>query len=178
MARFVFKAKNKTKEPESVDHAYDYAVFLLSLRLRTIGEVLKKMQDRGYTERVIGETIERLKEQKYLDDRRYAEIFLENLKTYRNFGYYGIKKKFLDKKLPAALIDAVLEEGLSLEDEVKIGKRLLKKEGYDVKARRSEPGEIQYSTYADSEEQQEKHKIAQRLRSRGFRSEAVSKLVF
>ena len=82
----IFKTTSKTKEPENVNKAYEYAVFLLSLKLRTIGEVLKKMQGRGYSPHVIDEVIERLKAQKYLDDQRYAEIFLENLKIYRNFG--------------------------------------------------------------------------------------------
>src|SRR5579864_8612429 len=111
----MFKPKNKTKEPENSSKAYEYAVFLLSLKLRTIGEVLKKMQGRGYSEKIIEDTIEQLKNQRYLDDQRYAEIFLENLKAYKNLGYYGIKKKFMEKRLPPEVIDSVLGAGFTIK---------------------------------------------------------------
>jgi len=167
----------KTKEPDNLDKAYDYAVFLLSLKLRTIGEVIKKMQQRGYNESVIEKTIERLKEQKYLDDKRYAEIFLENLKAYKHFGYYGIKKKFMEKKVPAKLIDSTLEEGLLISDELKIAKRLLKKEGFEIKNGQADE-EVQYRTYQDEGQNKEKVRMANRLKSRGFRSEVISRLLF
>ena len=172
----MFKSKSKTKEPENSGKAYEYAVFLLSLKLRTIGEVLKKMQERGYSEKIIEQTIEQLKNQRYLDDDRYAEIFLENLKAYKNLGYYGIKKKFMEKKLPAQLIESVLRDGYSVADETLVAKRFLKKEGFEVKVK-SDDGEIQYNTF-NEESSKEKQKIANRLKSRGFRGEVVAKLVF
>src|SRR5262245_58249943 len=104
----MWKPPQKTKEPENEEKAYDYAVFLLSLKIRTMGEMLEKMKRRGYTDLVIDKTLYQLREQRYLDDRRYAEIFLENLKAYRSFGYFGIKKKFIEKKLPAKLIEEIL----------------------------------------------------------------------
>ncbi len=160
-----------------MDKAYEYAVFLLSLRLRTIGELREKMEKRGYLPSVIEQTVERLYQQKYLDDRRYAEIFLDNLKRYRNLGYYGIKKKLMQKKLPNDLIDKTLEEGLSKEEELEIGKRLLKKEGYAVKDSEKDDN-ITYSSYDLGEAGKEKQKIANRLKSRGFRSDVIAKLVF
>lgn len=172
----MFKGKNKTKEPENSAKAYEYAVFLLSLKLRTIGEVFKKMQDRGYSEKIIEQTIEQLKNQRYLDDDRYAEIFLENLKVYKNLGYYGIKKKFMEKKLPPQLIESVLKEGFSIADEILVAKRLLKKEGFEVK-QKFDDGEIQYNTF-NEELNKQKQKISNRLKSRGFRGEVVAKLVF
>ncbi len=167
----------KTKEPENLDKAYEYAVFLLSLKLRTVGEVINKMQGRGYTESVIEKTIDQLKNQHYLNDQQYAEIFLENLKTYRNFGYYGIKKKFIDKKLPKELIEEILSLGLSIKEEQKIAERFLKREGYDVKPKASD-NEVQYQTYGEDGENKQKNKMFNRLKSRGFRSEVISRLLF
>jgi len=173
-----FNKQSKTKEPENVEKAYDYAVFLLSLKLRTVGEVLKKMQGRGYTEEVIEKTLFKLKEQKYLNDENYAEIFLENLKMYKNFGFYGIKKKFMERNLPTVLIEKVLAEGLSIAEEIKIAQRLLKKEGFTTKAVLQDE-EVTYTTYTDrdSEENKEKAKLRNRLKSRGFRGEVISKLL-
>lgn len=164
------------KEPNNPEKAYEYAVFLLSLKLRTVGEVLKKMSDRGYTQGVIEKTIEQLKAQKYLDDDRYAEIYLENLKTYKNFGFYGIKKKLMEKKLPVPLVEKLMAENLSLMDEQKIAERLLRKEGFEVKSKNVEEG-VHYRTY-DEGADKIKNKLSNRLRSRGFRSEVISRLLF
>ena len=176
----MFGKKSKTKEPQNEAKAYEYAVFLLSLKLRTIGEVLKKMQDRGYTEGVITNVIEKLKDQRYLDDDRYAQIFLENLKAYKNLGYYGIKKKFMDKKISQSLIESTLEEGLSVEDELKIMKRLLKKEGFEAKTNPlagGDDGESTYQTF-DEDASKQKQKIMNRLKTRGFRGEVIAKIIF
>ncbi len=172
----MFKPSSKTKEPENGEKAYEYAVFLLSLKLRTIGEVLTKMSERGYSQAVIEKTIDQLKQQRYLDDNRYAEIYLENLKAYRNFGFYGIKKKLMEKKLPLALVEKLLAENLSIKDEQKIAERLLKREGFEVKAKSTDE-EVHYRTY-DEESDKEKNKLSNRLRARGFRSEVISRLLF
>jgi len=171
-----FGKQSKTKEPQNAEKAYEYAVFLLSLKLRTVGEVLKKMADRGYTQAVIEKTVDELKSRKYLDDDRYAEIYLENLKTYRNFGFYGIKKKLMEKKLPMDLVEMLLAESLSLEEEQKIARRLLKKEGFEVQAKSAEE-DAHYRTY-DEESSKEKTKLSNRLRARGFRGEVISRLLF
>lgn len=175
--RFMWKPAQKTKEPENAEKAYDYAVFLLSLKLRTMGEMLDKMRKRGFSEKVIDQTLEQLKERKYLDDRRYAEIYLENLKAYKNFGYYGIKKKFMEKKLPPGLIEEILEEGLTFEDEARVAERFLKREGFAARSHKVQDGELEYRTF-DGEAGKQRQKLAQRLKARGFRSEVVAKLLF
>lgn len=175
---YMFNKTQKTKEPENADKAYEYAVFLLSLKLRTVGEMLKKMQDRGYTEQVIERVLGQLKDQRYINDERYAEIFLENLKAYRSFGFFGIKKKMLEKKLPQALIDSTLAAGLSVAEEMKIAQRLLKKEGYTGKTSAENSEEVTYRTYEENSENKAKQKMANKLKTRGFRSEVISRLMF
>jgi len=172
----VFKPKKKVQDPEDSAHAHDYAVFLLSLKLRTVGEVLKKMQERGYSEVVIEQTVEKLKEQRYLNDKSYAEIYLENLKMYKNFGYYGIKKKMMEKKLPVNIIESILAEGLAVGEEEKIARRFLAKEHFKVE-KKSNDEEISYRTFGE-EAGKERQKMAQKLKSRGFRGEVISRLLF
>lgn len=173
----MFKPSSKTKEPANKQKAYEYAVFLLSLQLRTVGEIREKMQKRGYTSAIIENVLEQLHDQKYLDDERYAEVFLDNLKQYKNLGYYGIKKKFMLKKLPAELIGKVLEEGLSKEEELQIARRMLKKEGVVVKASDDASADFTYNTF-DEEKSKQKQKLAQKLKARGFRGDVIAKLVF
>jgi regulatory protein len=172
-----WKKPSKTTEPENAGHAYDYAVFLLSLKLRTMGEVLEKMRGRGYAEQIIESVIERLKSQKYLDDERYAEIFLENLKAYKALGYFGIKKKFMEKKLPGSLIERVLDAGYSKEDEAEVGKRFLKKAGFEINRREVNSG-IRYQAFAEEESKKNIQRIANRMKSRGFRSDVIAELLF
>lgn len=171
----MFKLKTITKEPENEAKAYDYAVFLLSLSLRTVGEMRDKMQKRGYTLATIEKTIDQLVEQKYLDDQRYAEVYLENLKKYKTFGFYGIKKKLMEKRLPAGIIESVLSEGLGQEEEMKIARKFLKKAGVEVREKKIEEGS-QYSVF-NEEASKAKQKTAGRLKARGFRSEIISRLL-
>jgi regulatory protein len=175
----MYKQRSKTKEPQNELKAYEYAVFLLSLQLRTVGEVNEKMEKRGYASDIIAHTIAQLVDQKYLNDERYAEVYLDNLKQYKNLGYYGIKRKFMAKKLPSEIIEKVLSEGLPLEDELKIAKRLLKKEGVVAKQSADDPesSDNSYSTY-NSEQSKDKQKLSAKLKSRGFRGEVIAKLVF
>jgi len=191
----MWKKPSKTKEPEDKNKAYEYAVFLLSLQLRTAGEVREKMQKRGYKSEIIEQTINQLLEQKYLNDERYAEVFLDNLKQYKNLGYFGIKRKFLAKKLPAEIIEKILQEGLSLEEELKIAKRYIKKlsspgvilspepayrqagASEDEESLKFDDSENVYNTFDETKSRQ-KQKLFAKLKSRGFRGEVIAKLVF
>jgi len=157
---------NKTQEQK--ERAYAYAVYLLSLKLRTEGEIKAKLKIKYQNEKIIEEVIEELKGLKYLDDERYAQVFLENLKKYKNFGYFGIKKKFIEKRLPSQLIEKTLSEGLSEEEELVIAKRLVKK--YVVKPH----NEIT----ASSDLYGARQKLAKKLASKGFRTGVISKVVF
>jgi SOS response regulatory protein OraA/RecX len=76
---------------------------------------------------------------------------LDNLKKYKTFGYYGIKKKLMEKRLPSAIIESVLNKALSEEEEKKIAKRFVKK--FEL----------------ENMEYKEKQKLAQKMKSKGFR---------
>lgn len=172
----------KVREPDNTQKAYDYVLFLLNLRLRTVGEVRDKMRGRGYSEETINGVVAQLEKQKYLDDARFAEVYLENLKAYRTFGYYGIKKKMMEKKIPGGLIELLLQNCLSISEEAEIGRRLLAREGFKEKKKSGgeEDAEIKYSSGGDAgdPEQKQKQKLAARLKSKGFRGEVVSRLLF
>ncbi len=139
------QSENKTEK------AYSYAIYLLSLKLRTEGELREKLRIKNYEFGITDKVIAQLKENRYLDDHRYAEVYLDNLKKYKTFGYYGIKKKLMEKRLPSEIIESVLSEGLGEQEELKIAKRFVKK---------FELGSMEYK---------EKQKIAQKMKGKGFR---------
>ncbi|MEK7617683.1 MAG: RecX family transcriptional regulator [Patescibacteria group bacterium] len=149
--------------------AYDYAMFLLNIRLRTEGEIASKLQIKNYKFQIIQEVIAGLKAQRYLDDLRYAEVYLENLKKYKNWGYYGIKKKFMEKKLSSIIIEQVLTEGLSEEEELAIAKKLFTKLN-SLPLRGRDKGGVMT--------REDKSRLAQKLKARGFRGNIISKLIF
>ncbi len=160
----MFKKAKPLKKPDDAEHAYDYALFLLNIRLRTEGELRKKMRERGYVQEVIDSVASRLKDDRLIDDERYAEIYLDNMKSYKQYGFYQMKKKLMEKLLPIDLIENKLEEFVSESDEKKIAKKYLAKEYGEME-------NIAGLEYA------EKQKIMRRMLARGFRMNVVTKLV-
>jgi regulatory protein len=173
---------------ENFERAYNYAIYLLSLKLRTEGEIREKLKSKKYESKICDAIILQLYENNYLDDSKYALVYLENLKKYKSFGYYGIKKKLMEKKLPSELIEKVLSEGLSIEEEIKIAKRLIGRSKVignreaEVTNELPEPEENTYSvkTYGQEKDPVEikKQKTLSKLKSRGFRGGVLSKLMF
>lgn len=169
---------NQFREVKSeTEKCYNYAIYLLSLKLRTEGEVSNRLQVKSYKPDTINRVIKQLKDNRYLDDEKYAEVYVENLKAYKNFGFYGIKKKLMEKKLPTTIIERILRSNLTVADELVVAKKYMKKEKFVVKTKSpSEEGESSYSTFNEVENK-EKQKIMNRLKSRGFRGDVISKLL-
>lgn len=129
----------------------DYALFLVSLRAQSVGQMREKLSRKGYPEDEIESAIQRLTELNYLNDDQFAQIYFDNLKKYKNFGYFGIKKKLAEKKLPKKEINLLLK-GFTLKDEIEIAKRLIAKN-----PRKS------------------KEQLVRALQSKGFRSDVIFK---
>jgi regulatory protein len=151
----MFKKSKPLESPEDFDHAYNYALFLLNLSMRTVAEVQEKMTNRGYVKAVIVEVINRLLEDKYLNDQNYAEVFINSMKNYKTWGRFMMKKKMYEKKLPKDLVEQKLEELVSEQDEIEIVTRYVEKNFGAI----TEVKKLSYD---------EKQKIIARLAGRGF----------
>ena len=141
----------KIKKKSARLSAKDYALYLLSLRLRTSGDLRQKMQQKGYSDAEVVDVITRLTDLAFLNDAQFAQIYFENLVKYKLFGYFGIKKKLLEKKVPIAVVERLLR-GFSLAAELAIARRVLAR------------------SKGKSREQ-----LVRALVSKGFRSEVVFK---
>ncbi|MDP2703811.1 MAG: RecX family transcriptional regulator [bacterium] len=106
---------------------YEKAIQLLSIRLHTTGELQQKLAKRGFASNEIIPILKRLEELKFLDDERFAQIFVDNLKRYKDFGYYGIKAKLLKARIPSNIAERALSEFFTAEDEIVVAKRLVSK---------------------------------------------------
>jgi regulatory protein len=116
-----------SQEQDEFQKAYDQAVKYLLLKSRTVGEMQEKLQKKKYDKKIVFEVLKELERLDFLNDRRYAEIYVESLKRYKSFGYYGIKNKLHQKKVPTAIIGEVLDEFLTPEDELAVAERFVKK---------------------------------------------------
>ncbi len=157
-----------TPKSENENKAYEYAMFLLNIRLRTEGELRGKMGEKGYKGEVIDAVMGRLKDAHYVNDQRFAEVYLENLKKYKSWGYFGLKKKLMEKRLPMPLIESVLSENLSEEEELEVAKRFLKKQN-SLPLRGRDKGGVS---------REDKSRLARKLAAKGFSGSVVSKLIF
>jgi regulatory protein len=109
------------------EKAYNYAVRLLTVKMRTVGELQQKLKQKGFSGPVILEVIRKLEELDFINDERYAQIFVENLKQYRDFGFYMIRNKLHLKKVPTDVAEKVLQAFFSGEDELALARRFVKK---------------------------------------------------
>lgn len=134
--------------------AYKKAVKLLEIRLHTKFELRKKLKLRGINLDIIDQVIEKLIEQGYINDKQFAEVYLDNLIRFKTHGYFMLLKKLLERGIEKSLVEALLAEYFPLEQEQKIAQRLVAKKN-----------------------QLDKAKLAKRLASRGFRSEVIRAVI-
>ncbi len=136
---------------------YDKAIKLLTVRLHTTFELYRKLKRRGFKNADIRPVLQRLEELKFLDDERFAQIFVDNLKRYKDWGYYGIKAKLLARQIPSELAERALAEFFSVEDELVVARRLIGK--------LKRQGRKQWE------------KLMSSLQSRGFRAETIREVL-
>jgi len=87
-----------------------YALFLLKRKDYSVAEMKEKMARKEFPQGEINQTIIFLRENKFLDDERYARNFVRNQLFIRPTGRYLLKEKLKQKKIDHELIDQVLLE--------------------------------------------------------------------
>ncbi len=160
----MFKKAKPLKNPEDVDHGYNYALFLLNLSMRTEGEIREKMKARGYIPKVIDEVIAKLHQDKYVNDEYYAEMFLENMKRFKYYGRFTVRRKMSENKLPKEIIESSLQEFFTAEDEREIAKHYIEKQFGELKT-------VRKFDYED------KQKVMRKVLSRGFGMDVAQSLL-
>jgi len=133
---------------------YDKALKLLKIRPHHSEELTKKLLMRGFSREQIQETIQKLQEENLLDNRQFAQMYLDELLRTKTFGFYGLKAKLMQRGIPGHEAEDLLKENLSAEEETNIAQKLINRErDYD------------------------KIKFAQKLQRKGFRSDVIRKVL-
>ncbi len=96
------------KNQIEVRRAYNYAVSLLSRRDHSEKELLTKLKAKGYAEGAEA-ALEKLRNSGYLDDERFANLYVRELIRLKNFGRKRIEQELYKKGIDRDIIREVLE---------------------------------------------------------------------
>ena len=101
------KEINRLKNLDSFERAKASAFRYLSYRPRSTAEVRNYLVGKGFDPSVVEETIDRLKELEYLDDRSFASFWLEQRERHSPRGKFAIRHELRQKGISNAIIDEV-----------------------------------------------------------------------
>ena len=96
-------------DPE-LKKALGMAMGYLSRRERSIREMDDYLIKKGFTDLVGKKVIERLKQENYLDDKRFARIYLENRKRNKPKSIFALRYELVHKGIKSSIIDPLLAE--------------------------------------------------------------------
>lgn len=106
--RLTPEEQEQLAEADQFGTARALALRYLAARARTTHEVRQKLQQVPFTESVIVQVLERLKALGYLDDRAYAQSYVESRLARRGYGPQHIRRELLHRGIPGPVADATL----------------------------------------------------------------------
>lgn len=131
----------------------------LGIRPRSQKELVKKLKEKGFAEKIIQKTLKKLKEFGYLDDEKFARAWSE-MRKLSGKGKFVIQRELKEKGIDEEIIKKILEE-YKEEDEFE---RVL------------ELAEKKIKTYKNLKQFEQKQKLARFLASRGFSWTIISEV--
>ncbi|HBQ50961.1 TPA: hypothetical protein DD690_03190 [Candidatus Daviesbacteria bacterium] len=129
---------------------------LFSFRDRSEKEIRDYLKD----SEKIDEIIEKLKEQGFLDDEKFAKAWVESRR--RKFGLRRIKQELVQKGIDREIVESIMYQVLSIKSEEEVAKEALEKKARAWKS--LEPLEFRKKAYGY-------------LQRKGFEFEIVKKAV-
>lgn len=110
--------KSKNSETPESEQAYRYALRLLTGRDYSASKIRAKLAARDISEQDAEATILRLKEEGWLDDRRYAERFADSALSTGRFYGFRLRQEMRRRGFETVLIDDILRPLLTDSNEV------------------------------------------------------------
>ena len=112
-------------DPSSRSAAYRAAIRLLEHRDRSIKDLQRRLESRGYDASTVSDTIDRLRREGFLDDRRFAERYVESVRAGRGHGSHRLRAELVRKGVDRDL--ALAATNLDPEQEADLARELAKK---------------------------------------------------
>jgi regulatory protein len=142
--------------------ARDYGYLLLSYRDRSVREMGKRLLEKKYHSYVVDEVIEFFKGKNLINDRIFAEKWLDNILESRPMGMMRARHELRLHMVQDEIIDEVVQEKLSFETEVLLAKNAAAKK---IKALRNYPADTA------------RNRMRNFLKNRGFRWDIIGDLL-
>jgi regulatory protein len=140
---------------------YNYGISALSRYAKSEYELRLKMKNKGFELQLIDNAISTLKEQKYLDDERYCEMFINDKVNISKHGVRKIKEALYYKGIDKEIIEEKIKN-ISAESEEERAFIL---------------GEKKLSSIKENDTRKKMAKLSNYLISKGFEYETVNKTV-
>lgn len=98
------------KAEDQDEVAYQRALNYLSYRPRSVAEVEENLRKRDYSPETIARVVARLRRARLVDDRKFADLWVENRSTFRPRGRHALRMELRAKGIPEEIIQEALEE--------------------------------------------------------------------
>jgi len=121
--------KRAAKKDYTEESLYEYAIGALGRRMRSVAELKRLMrpkvshQDDG--DRMVEAVVERLKQQKYLNDTRYAETYSNYRKENEKFGKLRVMNDLRSRGIHGDVINKAIGTTYADTDEVELARKFL-----------------------------------------------------
>ena len=123
--------RSRTARTYDEGSLYEYAVGALSRRMRTVAEIKRLMRDRVRTQEngaeLIGAVVERLKQQRYLNDTQYATTYSQYRQENEKFGRMRVVQDLKIKGVHPDVIEKTVGAAYSGVNEEKLARAFLAK---------------------------------------------------
>ncbi len=116
----------KRRVPQSPDEWVQCAVRYLARFDRTAAQVERFLRGKGASPAQARQTIRRLSDLRYLDDRAYAARWIQALLARSPMGRERLKAELLARGLSEDLVDGAISEALQEVDEETLGRQALR----------------------------------------------------
>lgn len=100
----------KLQLSDEVEVGFNQALNLLSHRSRSVAEMTRYLEGKGYAPETIKAVLARLEEERLLNDDRFAKEWIENRNTFRPRSQSQLKAELRFKGLAESSIESALEE--------------------------------------------------------------------
>ncbi|MGC9048857.1 MAG: regulatory protein RecX [Patescibacteria group bacterium] len=134
----------------------------LGIRARSEKELEKKLREKGFAPKIIQQTIQRIKELGYLNDEKFACLFIEMRKAGRPKGKFAIQRDLKQKGIDEEIIKKTLRKFYPENEEIEKALNLAKKK---------------VKTYGQIPQQKIYQKLANFLAGRGFGWPIIKKVL-
>lgn len=142
--------------------AVQQALNILSYSMKTESELVRKLTEKGFSEKAVNYAVEKLKGYKYLDDSVYVSMYITTRAIPNNWGDQKIISNLLQKGVDINLIKEKINELYSYDEKKNSIKKVAEK---------------YYQKLKDDDEKKKKQKLYRYLASKGYSYDLISSTI-